>query len=291
MARAKIQFDLQISYRAIRNWARDRDIIPIDWLAELNGHPEWTSTVSKRARAHLDELGAHATRHGWPMPGAVVLPKTGSFGMGAMRELAESAKRCGVPAAADPMDFFIEQEEAMSVWAQVAPDHLGFSGPASADADAARAADPYDLQVSYPAIREAARRRECITYALLAERNGDAVWSDAAQRRVSLHLEHLVAHARRHGWPMPSAVVLPDASGPCGGSLVQCFRDDEDDGPAGDYPALGISKRDYLLRFMQSAGDYAMPGVKPAEFLRKQQIAMFAWAQIAPDHLGFPARM
>ena len=288
MPRTPIRFDLETSYRAIRDAVRRREHIAIDRLAALNGEPKWTAAVSKRTRTHLHDLAVHATRHGWPMPGALVLPKIGVYSKRAIEDLATSAERCGALGGAHPLDFLAEQQNAMRVWAQVVPDHLGFSGRTDADAEPSFPEDAYDLRISYPAIREAARRRGCIPYQRLAALNGDAAWSKAMLQRIEIHLEHLNAHARRYGWAMPSAVVLPDASGPCGGSPLTFSADDA----SGDYAELGVSKQVYLLGVQLCAGDYALPGVTdPVEFLHKQQAAMFAWAQVAPDHLGFSERV
>ncbi len=63
-----------------------------------------------------------------------------------------------------------------------------------------------DLQKSYTAILDAARKRQFLSYGDLAAAN-DMPWSQA-RRRMPLHLGQLVTIAHERGWPLPSAIVV-----------------------------------------------------------------------------------
>ena len=121
-----IQFDLQTSYRAIRDAARDRKCITFRRLAEVNGVSGWGRDIWIKLSRHLADLAAHATRHGWPMPNAIVVPGSGELSEGAIEEFLKAADDCNVRRTTNLETFLNDQRAAMFIWAQTVPDHLGF---------------------------------------------------------------------------------------------------------------------------------------------------------------------
>ena len=120
----------------------------------------------------------------------------------------------------------------------------------------------FSKKTSYRAIREAARKRERITYKQIAVANGHPEWSKEVWSKLNNHLGDLVEHAKEYGWPMPSAIVVPES---------------------GELDARALEG------FLKAADYYGIPRTTDAKtFLQEQRAAMFVWAQIVKDHLGFP---
>lgn len=120
-----------------------------------------------------------------------------------------------------------------------------------------------DLQTTYSAILSAAREHRFISYGDLAKANG-AVWQNV-RYKMNTHLGDLVRIAAERGWPMPSALVVNQGN-------------------------VKTGKLDGTARegFITAAKQFGFEVDDPADFVEKQQQAMFAWAPDAPDDLGLP---
>ena len=121
--------DLQTTYRAILDAAREGKYVTYGALAEANG-AEW-SKVRYKLFNQLGEIMTLAVQHGWPIPGAIVVDQanldTGTLSESAMNGLVGSAQDLGFDVE-DPQKFVAEQQEAMFAWAKGAPDEIGPSG-------------------------------------------------------------------------------------------------------------------------------------------------------------------
>ena len=67
------ELDLQTTYRAILDAARDRHFISYGDLAKAND-ADWQAVRYKMFH-HLGELAVVATKRGWPLPSAIVVNK------------------------------------------------------------------------------------------------------------------------------------------------------------------------------------------------------------------------
>ena len=121
--------------------------------------------------------------------------------------------------------------------------------------------DSLDLQTTYRAILDAARRRRFTSYGALAKANG-ADWSKV-RYKMNSHLGKLVKLAAERNWPMPSAIVVNQSN-------------------------LKTGKLDGTARqgFIAAAKEFGFDVQDPQAFVEKQQQAMFEWASGAPDDLG-----
>ena len=120
-----------------------------------------------------------------------------------------------------------------------------------------------DLRTTYSAILDAARGKRFISYGDLAKAN-DANWQ-SVWREMNLHLGALVKIAAARDWPMPTAIVVPQANIETG--------------------ILDGTARD---GFVNAARDFGFEFSDPAAFVKEQQQAMFDWAETAPDELVLP---
>ncbi|WP_155890874.1 AAA family ATPase [Desulfuromonas sp. TF] len=117
-----------------------------------------------------------------------------------------------------------------------------------------------DLQKSYAAILEAARKQQFLSYGDLAAAN-NMPWSQA-RRRMPQHLGQLVTIAHERGWPMPSAIVVSRESVP-----------------------TGLLEGGALEGFLAAARDVGHDIKDPQAFVREQQEKVFKWADAAPEKL------
>jgi 5-methylcytosine-specific restriction protein B len=124
--------------------------------------------------------------------------------------------------------------------------------------------DRLDLQTTYRAILDAARKRRFISYGELAKANG-ADWHKV-RYEMNRHLGKLVHIAVDRGWPMPSAIVVNQQNLESG--------------------TLDGSARE---GFLAAARDSGLKVDDPAAFVRQQQDALFAWAPTAPENPDFPS--
>ena len=125
-------------------------------------------------------------------------------------------------------------------------------------------ADTLDLQTTYRAILEAARQHRFISYGDLARANGcdwNKVW-----REMNRHLGELVKLSVQRGWPMPSAIVVPQEN----------LENGTLDGTA-------------RSGFIAAAKENGLQVDDPETFVQQQQAALFAWAPTAPNDAGLPA--
>ena len=118
-----------------------------------------------------------------------------------------------------------------------------------------------DIQITYRAIIDAARRRRFISYGELAKANG-AEWNKVRHKLNDL-LGELMKLAAERKWPIPSAIVVNQGNLETG---------------ALDHPAL--------QGFIKAAKEYGYDVQDPQAFIEGQQNAMFDWARTAPDDLG-----
>ena len=117
-----------------------------------------------------------------------------------------------------------------------------------------------DLQTTYRAILDAARNRRYISYGDLARANG-ADWQKA-RFVINDQLGDLMALAAKRGWPIPSSIVVNQAS-VAAGTLEGTARDG----------------------FISAASELGFKVEDPDAFVKKQQERMFEWALDAPDEL------
>lgn len=118
--------DLQTTYQAILEAARDGRFISYGDLAEANG-AKW-QRVRRAMNHHLGDLVEIAADRGWPMPSAIVVNKqnieTGTLDGDAREGFINAAKSFGFEVS-DPATFVEEQQQAVFTWAPNAPDDLG----------------------------------------------------------------------------------------------------------------------------------------------------------------------
>ena len=117
-----------------------------------------------------------------------------------------------------------------------------------------------DLQKSYGAILDAARKRQFLSYGDLAAAN-DMPWSQA-RRRMPQHLGQLVTIAHERGWPLPSSIVTSKEN-----------------------VATGLLEGGALEGFLAAARDVVPDIQDPQAFVRDQQEKVFKWAETAPESL------
>lgn len=119
------QLDLNKTYRAILDAARDKRFISYGELAEAND-AEWKQ-VHFEMNSHLGELVRIAADKNWPMLSAIVVNKqnvTSGRLDGSAREGFINAAREFDFDVSDPADFVKEQQQATFAWAEHAPDEL-----------------------------------------------------------------------------------------------------------------------------------------------------------------------
>jgi len=118
--------DLQTTYKAILEAARDGRFISYGDLAQANG-AKWQK-VRRAMNYHLGDLVEIAADRGWPMPSAIVVNKqnleTGTLDGDAREGFINAAKVFGFEVS-DPATFVEEQQQAVFAWAPNAPDDLG----------------------------------------------------------------------------------------------------------------------------------------------------------------------
>lgn len=118
--------DLQTTYRAILDAAREHRFISYGELAKANG-VRWQS-VRYKMNAHLGKLVQIASERNWPMPSSTVVNqedlKTGRLAGKAREGFVTAAKASGFQVD-DPAAFVEQQQNAMFEWAPGAPDDLG----------------------------------------------------------------------------------------------------------------------------------------------------------------------
>ena len=128
--------DLQTTYRAILDAARQRKYVSYGALAKANG-AEWAK-VMYRMPGHLGDLMTIAAQRNWPIPSAIVVDKdnleTGAFSGTGMKGIVGAARSLGFDVQ-DPQAFVEEQQRKMFAWAQGAPDDLGLSGDTKPSSD------------------------------------------------------------------------------------------------------------------------------------------------------------
>lgn len=125
------QLDINTTYQAILEAARQRQFISYGDLAKANG-ADWQK-VRYEMNRHLGELVKIAVERGWPMPSAIVVNqqslKTGNLDGTAREGFLAAAKENGIQID-DPEAFVRQQQESLFDWAPTAPDDPGFPAPA-----------------------------------------------------------------------------------------------------------------------------------------------------------------
>ena len=118
--------DLQTTYRAILDAARQGKYVSYGALAEANG-AEWAK-VRYKLNSQLGDIMELAAERGWPIPSAIVVDKanleTGTLSDSAVKGFVGAARDLGFDVR-DPQAFIAEQQRAMFAWAKGAPDELG----------------------------------------------------------------------------------------------------------------------------------------------------------------------
>ena len=120
---------------------------------------------------------------------------------------------------------------------------------------------PLSLDTIYRTILAAARERRFVSYGELATAHG-VPWPKV-RREVPRQLGELVQFCHEEGWPLLSAVVVPQTAVETG--LL--------DGPARE-------------GFLTAARELGHEIGDPEAFVRDQPERVFAWASEAPDSLG-----
>jgi 5-methylcytosine-specific restriction enzyme B len=118
-----------------------------------------------------------------------------------------------------------------------------------------------DIERTYAAIVSAARARRFITYAEIADASG-VPWQ-VARRPLPVQLDRLVRIAHERGWPLITAIVVPQ-----------------------DQKESGQLEGSALEGFLAAAGRIGMEVDQPEAFVQEHQEATFDWAADAPDTLG-----
>lgn len=118
--------DLQTTYKAILDAAREHRFISYSDLATANG-ADWQN-VRYKMNAHLGNLVHIAAERNWPIPSAIVVNKanleTGTLAGTARKGFVAAAKGSGFQVD-DPAAFVEQQQHALFDWAPDAPDDLG----------------------------------------------------------------------------------------------------------------------------------------------------------------------
>ena len=119
------ELDLQTTYRAILDAARDKRFISYSEVAEAN-NADWRK-VRYKIPHHLYNLVKTAAARDWPIPSAIVVSKsnldTGVFEESALGGFIGAAKELGYNVG-DARTFVINQQQAVFDWAHTAPDEL-----------------------------------------------------------------------------------------------------------------------------------------------------------------------
>lgn len=120
--------DLQTTYKAILDAARERHFISYGDLARANG-AHWQN-VRYKMNTHLGDLVQIAAERNWPMPSSIVVNQanleTGALDGTAREGFIAAAKEFGFDVS-DPAAFVEKQQKAMFEWAPDAPDDLGLT--------------------------------------------------------------------------------------------------------------------------------------------------------------------
>lgn len=120
--------DLQTTYKAILDAARERRFITYGALAKANG-AHWQN-VRYKMNTHLGDLVKIAAERNWPMPSSIVVNqanlKTGTLDGTAREGFITAAKEFGFDVD-DPAAFVELQQRKMFEWAPDAPDDLGLT--------------------------------------------------------------------------------------------------------------------------------------------------------------------
>ena len=120
-----------------------------------------------------------------------------------------------------------------------------------------------NIEKTYAAIVKAARAHHFVTYGEIAEANG-VPWPNA-RRPLPMHLDGLVRIAHERGWPLITAIVVP--------------QDHRESGELEGHAREG---------FFAAARRIGRQIDHPDEFVRQEQEATFRWADSAPEILGIP---
>ena len=121
-----------------------------------------------------------------------------------------------------------------------------------------------DLQTTYRAILDAARKSRFISYGDLARANG-AKW-DEVRFKINRQLGDLMELAAKRGWPLPSSIVVSQGN-----------------------VATGTLEGTAQDGFIGAALDLGFDILDPEAFVKEQQRSLFEWAVDAPDDLDLPA--
>jgi hypothetical protein len=113
------------------------------------------------------------------------------------------------------------------------------------------------VETSLACLRQAAAKREFVSYGDLAAVNGVA-W-DKVRYPMNTHLWALVCLARAKGWPMLSAMVVNK-----------------------QHLATGDMEPDTLAGFVKAATELGYDVADPGAFLKDQQEQCFRWGQATP---------
>ena len=120
-----------------------------------------------------------------------------------------------------------------------------------------------DLRTTYRAIVDAARNRRYISYGELAKANG-ADWQKV-RFPINDQLGELMALAAKHGWPIPSSIVVSQGN-----------------------VATGTLEGSAREGFIAAARDLGFDVYDPESFVKEHQQRMFEWAPDAPTELDLP---
>ena len=126
----KDSLDLQTTYRAILDAARQHRFISYGDLAKANG-ADWNKVWRNMPR-HLGELVKLAIERGWPLLSAIVVSQsnleTGTLDGDTLKGFISAAREFGLDVD-DPQTFVKEQQKATFDWASEAPDDLDLPLP------------------------------------------------------------------------------------------------------------------------------------------------------------------
>lgn len=265
--------DLDTTYRAILQAARKRTFITYGEIAAAHGVP--STAAQALLPAQLETLMRICHAEGWPFAPAIVFhePALGHAGSAAYRDRLVAIVRSFGIFVSDATAFIRTEQDRVFDWAPGAPDHLPAgsavvpapeeAAPEAAEggADAVAAARrPLDLDTTYRAIVQSARRRAFITYGEIAAANG-VVWN-TVRSGVPAQLYELMQVCRRAGWPFLPVIVV-NARGREEGALTP-------------------ESRDKLVRVARELG---VRVEDPDAFVRAEQERVFDWAPRAPEHL------
>lgn len=123
---------------------------------------------------------------------------------------------------------------------------------------------PLNLDTTYQAILAAAREKRFLAYSDIAKANGE-VWQKV-RRQMPGHLGELIELCHEEGWPLLSALVMPQ-----------------------DAVETGKLEGGAQEGFVNAARAIGYDVGDPAAFVAEQQRRVFAWAADAPDTLEIDA--